>query len=340
MQTTADPSLLVYSEAKTEYTKQLCQFVVPAILKFSINLLEKAKELSKGEQKKILYNFQLLLNEIPDWNKEKYLVEIQLIQGWIQCEYLEDLITAVFIAHTKILSSISINSKHKNVQIRIPDVEHILFKIIIEVSKLYWKSTYLFRDDITNIEKQQNYRQIEVLIQEGIQQAIRLMVPVKTILKNCIIQNDEDIQDSDNDGDFDTTEHIKDEITHIDTQEPIKEPVETQHTMPTNTLSIDNMLIPIVPTHDDDRNSITYEPSDAQTQQFIVNVHEEQPSSKVQFTDHESIFNEDEYTDDYEVDEHELEILDEPPTELDGFEDLEATSPVNEELGDGDFDEF
>ena len=71
MQTTADPSLLVYSEAKTEYTKQLCQFVVPAILKFSINLLEKAKELSKGEQKKILYNFQLLLNEIPDWNNYK-----------------------------------------------------------------------------------------------------------------------------------------------------------------------------------------------------------------------------------------------------------------------------
>lgn len=335
--TTSDPSLLVYSEAKTEYTKQLCQFIVPAILKFSINLLEKAKEMSKGEQKKILYNFQLLLNEIPDWNKEKCLTEIQLVQSWIQCEYLEDLITAVFIAHTKILSSISINSKHKNVQIRIPDVEHIIFKILIEVSKLYWKSTFLFRDDISNIEKQQNYRQIEILIQEGIQQAIRLMVPVKNILKNCIIQSEGENMD---DIETDTIEPLKEEITHIDTQEPVKEIQQTQEleqNTQTNTINIDNMLIPIVPTHDDDRNSITYEPVDNKDP-VILNVHEETPSSKVQFTDHESVFNEDD--DDYEMQEHELEILDEPPTELDGFEDLEAASPVNEQLDDDDFDEF
>jgi hypothetical protein len=339
MQTSQDPSLLVYSEAKTEYTKQLCQFIVPAILKFSINLLEKAKEMSKGEQKKILYNFQILLNEIPDWNKEKCISEIQLIQSWIQCEYLEDLITAVFIAHTKILSSISINSKHKNVQIRIPDIEHVLFKIIIEVSKLYWKSTFLFRDDITNIEKQQNYRQIEVLIQDGIQQAIRLMVPVKNILKNCIIQNDSG--ETDNDDTETSVESVKQEA-HVDTLEPLKEePVIGESTkeesLNTNTITLDNMLVPIIPTHDDDRNSITYEPSDNKEPPVIVNV-EEEKSSKVQFTDHESVFNEDEYDDD--VNEHELEILDEPPSELDGFEDLEATSPVNEELGDGDFDEF
>ena len=131
MQTaTLDPSLLVYSEARTEYTKQLCQFIVPAILKFSINLLDRAKELTSIEPKKVLYQFQVLLNEIPDWNKDKCLTEISKLEQTINCEYLDDLITAVFIAHTKILSSINVNNSKDNVRIKIPDIQMFLYIFI------------------------------------------------------------------------------------------------------------------------------------------------------------------------------------------------------------------
>ena len=40
----SDSILSVYSDARAEYTKQLCVFLVPAYFQFFIELLEKAKQ--------------------------------------------------------------------------------------------------------------------------------------------------------------------------------------------------------------------------------------------------------------------------------------------------------
>jgi hypothetical protein len=63
-------------------------------------------------------------------------------------------------------------------------VEHFLFKVLCETAKLLWSSTYLFRDGIPGMERQQNYRNIEQVLNEGILQAVRNLVPVKSILKD------------------------------------------------------------------------------------------------------------------------------------------------------------
>lgn len=203
--TYSDPALLAYSDARTEYTKQLCQFVVPAIFKFFMNLLEKSRTDVGRETQKVLFQFQTYLKEIPDWNMEKVANEISQLERAINCEYLEDLLTAVFIAHTKILTAIRISSKkNTNVQINVPKVDRFLFKVICETSNLYWKNTYLFRDDIKNLERQQNYRHAEQLVGEGISHAIRALVPVKNILRECVINNDE--------ADADSDEEVADEV--------------------------------------------------------------------------------------------------------------------------------
>jgi len=191
-----DSIVSVYSDARTEYTKQLYIFLVPSYFQFFLDLLEKAKE--NTEPKKILWQFQTLLNEIHDWNMEKVSNEIQTIHSNCRCDYLEELLTAVFIAHTKVLTAIRLSSQHKKVDIHIPKVEHFLFKVLCECSKLLWSSSYLFRDGISSIEKQQNYRTIEGILNEGILQAIRSLVPVKSILKEFV--NQESIhEDSDDD---------------------------------------------------------------------------------------------------------------------------------------------
>ena len=105
--------------------------------------------------------------EIPDWNMEKVNTEIGLIQSGCGCDYLEDLLTAVFIAHTKVLTAIRVSAKQKKVQITVPKVEHFLFKVLCETSKLLWGSSFLFRENITAIEKQQNYRSVEALLGGG-----------------------------------------------------------------------------------------------------------------------------------------------------------------------------
>lgn len=180
----------VYSDARTEYTKQLCVFLVPAYFQFFYQLLEKAKAATTAEPKKSLWQFQTYLNEIPDWNMEKVSGEIATLQGNCGCDYMEDLLTAVFIAHTKVLTAIRVSSKQKKVQITVPKVEHFLFKVLCECSKLLWGSTYLFRDGISSIEKQQNFRAVEGLITEGITQAVRALVPVKSILRDFVAMDE------------------------------------------------------------------------------------------------------------------------------------------------------
>jgi len=185
----SDSVLSVYSDARAEYTKQLCMFLVPAYFQFYVELLEKAKQTMVAEPKRALWQFQTYLNEIHDWNMEKVNHEIHTIHNNCGCDYMEDLLTAVFIAHTKVLTAIRLSSNNKKVEINVPKVEHFLFKVLCETSKLLWSSTYLFRDGISGMEKQQNYRSIEQILNEGILQAVRNLVPVKSILKDFMNQD-------------------------------------------------------------------------------------------------------------------------------------------------------
>ena len=187
----SDPAMSAYSNARLEYTAQLNQFLVPALMKFTLEMLEKAREDTVEEPKRLLWQFQVYLNDIPDWNMDRVQREVHAIQIGTGCEYLEDLITAIFIAHTKILTAIQVSSKKRNLNISVPKVEYFLFKVLCETSKLLWKSAYLFRDNISNIEKQQNYQQVERIIEQGIVQAIRCLVPVKTILRDCMAAGEE-----------------------------------------------------------------------------------------------------------------------------------------------------
>jgi len=184
----------VYSDARSEYTKQLCGILIPSYFQFYLSILEKARQegAKTNDPRKLLWHFQTFLNEIPDWNMEKVNTEIGQIQSGCGCDYLEDLLTAVFIAHTKVLTAIRVSAKQKKVQITVPKVEHFLFKVLCETSKLLWGSSFLFRENITAIEKQQNYRSVETLLGEGILQAVRSMVPVKNILRD-FVSMDEDV---------------------------------------------------------------------------------------------------------------------------------------------------
>jgi hypothetical protein len=207
----SDSILSVYSDARAEYTKQLCVFLVPAYFQFFIELLEKAKLDMTNEPKRVLWQFQNYLNEVHDWNMEKVHNEIHRIHTNSGCDYLEDLLTAVFIAHTKVLTAIRLSSNKKKIEINVPKVEHFLFKVLCETSKLLWSSTYLFRDGIPGIEKQQNYRNIEQIINEGILQAVRSLVPVKSILRD-FVNNDGDVAEEDDDSDDEKDEQLKETV--------------------------------------------------------------------------------------------------------------------------------
>jgi hypothetical protein len=175
----------VYAEAKSEYTKQLCQYLVPPIQQFFLDLLEEAKE-KEADSKRVLLMFQTLLEDISDWNADKVQRETAAISQKSQCDYLEELMTAVFIAHTKVLSAIRLTTKQKKLQITIPKIDHFIHRTLRECSRLLWSNTYLFSTNAASIERQKNQRQIESFLNEGVLQGIRSMLPVKNILREYL----------------------------------------------------------------------------------------------------------------------------------------------------------
>lgn len=210
----SDPIANVYSEAKSEYMLQLTQYLTPAYFRFYLDLIAKAKDEMKDEPKRYLWQFQNLLAEVEDWNMERVTREIQAIISEVEhagCDFLDDLLTAVFIAHTKVLAAVRLNNKNKNVQISLPKIDRFLFKVFCECSRLLWQSAYLFRDNVGSMEKQQNYRQIQNLIDSGIKAAIRSLVPVKSLLKDCM--NQDPTVDSDSDSE---EENEQEEINEVE----------------------------------------------------------------------------------------------------------------------------
>ncbi len=224
-----DSAASVYSEAKGEYTKQLTLFIVPVFHRFFMTCLQQAAT-EEPLAKRQLWKFQELLSQVPEWNVDKVQREVGKLSSEIQCDYLEELVTAVFIAHTKVLTAIRIGNKNKRVQITIPKLEHFLHRALSECSRLLWSSAYLFHADLPPMEKQKNHRQVEQLLHEGIAQAIRGLLPVKNILKDYLAEPEEeeekdDKEDDDKEDEKEDEKEEKEEPKVEVKEEPKEEPI-------------------------------------------------------------------------------------------------------------------
>ena len=175
----------VYAEAKGEYTRQLCQFLTPALLEYFLKVIEEAKAIDTDERK-LLWNFQNLLKNFPEWNVDKVKRETTLVLEMSKCDYLEELLTAVFIAHTKVLSAIRLTTKQKKVQLTIPKLDHFLHRTMADCARILWSNVYLFTPTGSSVERQKNLNRVEGLLNEAIQQSIRSMLPVKSILREYL----------------------------------------------------------------------------------------------------------------------------------------------------------
>jgi hypothetical protein len=154
-------------------------------------MLDEAKE-KDADPKKLLWSFQNLLKDIPDWNIDKVRRETTTVQTLAKCDYLEELLTAVFIAHTKVLSAIRLSTKNKKLQISIPKMDHFIHRTLGDCGRLIWSNVYLFTPTGTPIERQKNLNSVEALLSEGVLQSIRTMLPVKSILREYLHDDGDD----------------------------------------------------------------------------------------------------------------------------------------------------
>jgi hypothetical protein len=190
-----DTTAAIYSEAKSEYTKQLVFNFQPVLLRFFLDRFNEVKtsEHVVSKSKSALSEFQESLSQIPEWNLDKVQRETALLLESIHCDYIEDLITAVFIAHTKILSAIRLHSKpRRRIQITVPKPDHFMHRAMSECSRLMWSNVYLFSDSVSSLDRQKNMTEVNRFLEEGILQAIRNLLPVKSILRDSLQEDDDD----------------------------------------------------------------------------------------------------------------------------------------------------
>ena len=328
----------VYSTAKSEYTQQFCIFLIPALLTYFLSLLEEAKEKEK-DLKRVLWTFQNLLKDIPEWNTDKVMRETETIQSNTKCDYLEELLTAVFVAHTKVLSAIRINSKSKKLQITIPKVDHFLHRTLSECARSLWSNAYLFSEQATSVDRQKNLRQVEHLLHQAILQSIRGMLPVKNILKEYLTD------DGEVEGDEEVKEEVKETVPEIEvavtknTEEDLSGSVVLSQTPETKEIAKETPEeTPEAPEETPEETKVPEET------QPVIFVDTEQ---SVKFTDHDAMFDSDnpgqnsidmkEHTEESDLASvSAIDILDPLAGGLDDFEDLDK--PADQPMGLGDFE--
>jgi hypothetical protein len=178
----------VFAQAKIEYTKQLIDVLKIPIYEGLQIIYNDSKRIYRDTNDELVNIFRKRIENIPKWNTDIIENEVDRIIRVSNCDWLEDLITAVFISHTKILASLGNNSKRIN--LTIPKLSNFIHKCYINGAREMWKNPYLFDENVSSSEYQKNIKYIEDLIGESIEQTIRKALPVKEILRDHFENSD------------------------------------------------------------------------------------------------------------------------------------------------------
>ena len=174
----------IFAQAKVEYTKQLIEILYPHIFDGIKSIYDESKIIySTKTGTPILLLFRELLEKVPIWNGEIIDSECSRIINNSKCDWIDDLVTAVFISHTKILTSIGPNQSFQKINVTIPKTSSFIHRCYINVARELWKNPYLLNESVPGHEYQRNSKEIENIIKYCVENTIRHLLPIKEILK-------------------------------------------------------------------------------------------------------------------------------------------------------------
>ena len=190
-------NLNVLCEAKKEYMGQLYLIMCPPMIEVFQDLYDEATKLSKG--KKTLIMFQKLLKEVPNWSNAMSKQHSDNIAN--RCAWFSDLLAAVFVASTKILSAVRLRAENKKISLKLPNNEVFIQTCYNNVAKDLYKDPYVFH------EEQSEYMRDEELTRRFsvcIEATVKELIPVQEILQTYMSQSAE-MRDIDLDGEVHDT---------------------------------------------------------------------------------------------------------------------------------------
>ena len=183
------------NESKNEWTARMINVLMPQIVHGLRSIFAEAVKTCNGRKEidKYLMTFQNMLVAVPAWNSEIIVAERKRICDKSGCVYLEDLVTCVHIIQLKILSAMRVGQKQKKVEIPVPKLDDFIHKVYIHSARRVYSSVFLFEQNISPLQMQRNNRDLEVIIQECILNAVRESIPVESLLKSYL--NDDAVEE-------------------------------------------------------------------------------------------------------------------------------------------------
>ena len=189
-------SLNIMVEAKKEYMGQLCLIMTPVMIEVFQDMYDEATKISKG--RKTLIMFQKLLKEVPNWSNQMSAQHTSNIAD--RCAWFNDLLAAVFVACTKILSAVRLKADNKKISLKLPTNEVFIQSCYNNIAKDLYRDPYIFH------EEQSEYMRDDQLTKRfctSIESTVKELIPVQQILQTYMGQETRDI---DIDGEVQDTE--------------------------------------------------------------------------------------------------------------------------------------
>ena len=191
-------------ESKNEWGARLLTIFTPLIIEGFKSIFDESYKLCKenGETDKYLMTFQNFITRIPKWNVTIIETEKKRIVERSGCSYLEELVACIHIIQLKLLTAMRVGQKQKKIDINIPKLDDFIHKAYVNVARKIYKNVYLFELNAPPLQIQKHNRELEIIVQECILNAVRENIPVENILRAYM---DETVEE-------DVVEEIKEQI--------------------------------------------------------------------------------------------------------------------------------
>jgi len=205
-------------ESKNEWGARLLIILSPLVIEGFRSIFDESLKLCKqnNEMDKYLMTFQNLITRIPKWNANIIENERKRIIERSGCSYLEELVTCIHIIQLKLLTAMRVGQRQKKIDINIPKLDDFIHKVYVYTARKIYKNVYLFELNVQPLQVQKNNRELEIIVQECILNAVRDSIPVESILRAYM---DETVEE-------DVVEEIREQI--IETKKDFEKP-ESQH---------------------------------------------------------------------------------------------------------------
>jgi len=177
-------NISVLVAARDEYIDQLKCIIVPLLIQGFNSIYNDAISISNNKQ--VIYKFQELLKQIPQWNQTILQEESKRIKK--KCQYIMDIVTAIFVTNVKILASVRLKGSKDDIRVKIPTSDIFLHGIYIASAERIFYDPFLFYHKHGNSfgKIQENRNNVKQIISYAVDETIRYHLPFDDILQKYL----------------------------------------------------------------------------------------------------------------------------------------------------------